>query len=163
MENNDSTVSVFNKFPGRCRLKSSVLRASCPAGSYLVFGTRNLERYNNAIFGRENTEGWKVSRENVYCFSYFNNFLHFCAKRLLRPCEPQSTTCPSAYASVRNPTNAHENYLSAFWTLWAGGSLKKSQMVQKGDPHKQRLAKHTGILRDPLFSSFFWFFEKSFL
>ena len=64
---------------------------------------------------------------------------------------------------VRNPTNAHENYLSAFWTLWAGGSLKKSQMVQKGDPHKQRLAKHTGILRDPLFSSFFWFFEKSFL
>ena len=86
-----------------------------------------------------------------------------CAKRLLRPCEPQSTTCPYASAYVRNPTNAHENYLSAFWTLWAGGSLKKSQMVQKGDPHKQRLAKHTGILRDPLFSSFFWFFEKSFL
>ena len=66
-------------------------------------------------------------------------------------------------SGVRNMMLAHENYLSAFWTLWAGGSLKKSQMVQKGDPHKQRLAKHTGILRDPLFSSFFWFFEKSFL
>ena len=56
----------------------------------------------------------------------------------------------AASVRVRNMMLAHENYLSAFWTLWAGGSLKKSEMVQKGDPHKQRLAKHTSILRASL-------------
>ena len=65
-------------------------------------------------------------------------------------------------ASVRNLMLAHENYFSAFWTLWAGGSLKKSQMVQKGDPHKQSFSNEVGTFRDPFFSSFFRFFEKSF-
>ena len=88
---------------------------------------------------------------------------NYCAKRLLRPCEPQfSDVRTYMYVRVRNLMLADENYFSAFWTLWAGGSLKKSQMVQKGDPHKQSFSNEVGTFRDPFFSSFFRFFEKSF-
>ena len=47
---------------------------------------------------------------------------------------------------------AHENYYSAFWTLWAGGSLKKSQMgMPKAGPDKP--SKSNAILPGAAYSA----------